>query len=261
MNIETATPGFQHSLERKLRVLHGDFATSCDQTEIDRIEKRLQQLRDIVGCPHCHRTYSTDWNDERETLLRALQSRAALNFGFLEKSAAEKLSGDYQSINRYLKEVSHTAIRHAEVADVSHRSRVLFIGCGALPLSCHVLARHFGCEVVGLDADSDAVERAKEITRAGYGKRLTLLQGRGEEFPANGFSHVIVAALVPHKEEILSHLHRFIDPGSKVVCRFGNGLQRLINYPLSTGPREEWQRLWLLGDLASLYQTLILARR
>lgn len=252
----------KHSLEHKLRLLEADFAGDIDVLGLDLLEKRLQSLREIVGCPHCHKAYSTNWNDTGEKLLRSLQGRAAASFGILEKAAAEKLTSDYRSINRYLKEVSRTAIRHAEVADISSNSRVLFVGCGALPLSCHVLARHFGCEVVGLDGDSEALERARAITLTGEGRRrLTFVEGRGEEFPAKGFSHVVIAALVPHKEEILTHLFQSADHGCKVVCRFGNGLQRLLNYPLSTGPREEWQRLWLLGDLASLYQTLVLARR
>jgi histidine 2-aminobutanoyltransferase len=259
MNVRRTFPQVEHPLETKLLELERDFGSPA--LGLDGLELRLEKLRRIVNCPLCHRAYSENWSDAREALLRRLQQRASQSIGDLEKAAAEKLSGDHENINRYLTEVSSTTIRHGEVADFCHRSRVLFVGSGALPLSCHTLVRHFGCEVVGLDSDLQAVERARALTKGSYKKRLTLLAGKGEEFPAEGFSHVVVASLVPGKEAMLEHLHRSVDSGCKVVCRFGNGLQRLLNYPLSTGPRKEWERLWLLGDMASLYQTLVFSRR
>ncbi len=130
-----------------------------------------------------------------------------------------------------------------------------------MPLSCHILVRHFGCQVVGIDADPQAIEQGQELTKDSYRDRLSLEYGLGEQFPAEAFSHIIVASLVPEKEAVLRHLHHSAGPGSKIVCRFGNGLQRLLNYPLKTGPRKKWERLWLLGDMASLYQTLVLSKR
>lgn len=261
MNVNKPFSGAHHILESRLQSLEEEFQQANQDLNLDALEARLQKLRDIVSCPRCHKAYTNNWNDRREELLRVLQGRAVESFGALEKAVSEKLSYDHGEIARYLADVSRTTIRHGEVADFSHRSRVLFIGCGALPLSCHILVRHFGCEVVGLDVDGEAIERAKILSRGKCSNRLTLVQGSGTEVLANGFTHVVVASLVPGKEEIIDHLYGSIDRGSKVVCRFGNGLQRLLNYPLRVGPRKHWERLWILGDMASLYQTLVLAKR
>ncbi len=261
MNIRPASTRTRtHWLERKLVELDRKFQVEPARSDFSDLEKRVQALREIVGCPHCHQAYR-DWGRSLEKLMMSLQERAVHSFGALEKVAAERLSKDYANIESYLEEVSRTTIRHAQVAGVTPSSRVLFIGCGALPLSCQTLVRHFGCEVVGLDTDGEAIQQALSLAGGSCEPGLTLLQGRGEEFPAGGFTHVVIASLVPGKEAILGHLHRTIDSGTRVVCRFGNGLQRLINYPLHTGPRAEWERLWLLGDMASLYQTMVMRKR
>ncbi len=261
MNVSRDFPSVSHDLEKKLSKLKTAFEQETSENDFAALEERISDLREIVNCPRCHQSYTRAWSDSRENLLRDVQSLAAKSFGLIEKAASYRLSKDHRCINDYLKEVSRTTIRHGEVASFDHRSRVLFIGCGAMPLSCHILVRHFGCRVVGIDADLDAIEQSKELTKNSYQDRLSLEYGLGEQYPAKGFSHVMVASLVPEKEAILTHLHRSVDPGSKIVCRFGNGLQRLLNYPLKTGPRKEWERLWMLGDLASLYQTLVFSKR
>lgn len=245
-----------HNLLSKLRELDRSLGQS---EHPEYLETVLHQLEHVVSCPRCQQAYN-EGDSELDRLISSIQSRACRCFSILERSEALKARRK-GSFGRYVENVSRALLREAEYLELNSSSRVLFIGCGAMPVSCHVLARQFGCHVVGLDIDPENVQLASKFqAECSDVSRLAFQVGDGCVCRTDGFTHVFVASLVEEKRRILEHLVRNVQPETTVALRFGDGLRRIINYELPNQTWEGWGRVGLISLPQSLYQTLVLSR-
>ena len=250
-----------HSLASKLESLENLLRAANNSASLTQVNELLRQLEAIVGCEDCHESYdSYDKDNEIEKRIDRVQEQACRSFGLLEKDLGQR-KPQAESVARYLSTVSHTARREAQTLGLDHRSKLLFIGCGARPISCHALSTHFGCQVVGVDVDPECIEQAREYAKiVAQESRLSFLQANGREVDATGYSHVFVASLVENKEQVLKNLLAQSDEKVRVAVRFGEGLQRLMNYPLSPLATLDWKLFAHHCDPQALYQTVFLQK-
>ncbi len=58
----------------------------------------------------------------------------------------------------------HSILAQASKADINQNKRVLDIACG-IGGPGRILARHYGCRIIGVDIDSESIEVAKALTK------------------------------------------------------------------------------------------------
>lgn len=250
-----------HSLVQKLSNLEALLNRANRSACLGDLSRLLRRLESVVTCSQCHEAYSQAWeNPDLQQQIDRVQTEACRSFGLIEKELSRRES-DRHDVARYLAAVSHSALKEARACAVDHRSRVLFIGCGARPVSCHALATRFGCQVVGIDIDPECVEAATLYARRlAQSPRLHFELRDGAESEVKGFTHIIVASLVENKHRVLNHLAATLQPDVRVAARYGDGLHRLMNYPLPATPFGAWRSLSIDFNPRGLYQTLYLSR-
>jgi tRNA (cmo5U34)-methyltransferase len=105
----------------------------------------------------------------------------------------------------------------AATADVDART-ILDLGSGTGRTARHVLARHPGAELVGVDSSPDMLEHARHAVPT-----ATFLEGRLEDpLPAGPFDVVVSAFAVHHlagaaKAELFGRVHAALRPGGRFV--------------------------------------------
>ena len=249
-----------HSLLNKLTVLESLLKRANDGGRIDDLNLLLQQLEEIVTCGHCHEYFQQTEQGELQAQIERVQGEACRSFTLLEKNLNDHNPGA-TSVDRYLNQVSKAALQEAKFLGLNHRSRLLFIGCGSRPTSCHALSVYFGCQVVGIDNDPECIESARDFRETlAQSSRLSFEQADGDTVCSQGFSHVIIASLVKQKADVLSNLALQGDPGLRVAARFGKGLQLLMNFPLPAISKEVWSDVEFDSRHREIYQTAYLSR-
>lgn len=146
----------------------------------------------------------------------------------------------------------HSAL--VDAADLRAGLRVLDIGCGTGNLVVAVRRRYPDVEVVGLDPDVRALDRAhRKAARAGLAVRLD--QGYAQEMPyADGAFDRVLSSLMFHhlgqaaKEGMLAEVRRVLRPG---------GLLVLADFEGSTAghgvlARRMARRAWMRDDLDAI---------
>ncbi|MCG8425225.1 MAG: nicotianamine synthase [Proteobacteria bacterium] len=121
-------------------------------------------------------------------------------------------------------------------AGTENRARILFIGCGPLPLTSIVMSADYSLEVANFDIDASACTRAREVVdRLGLRQQIAIEQR--DAFVADDlceFDVVCVAALVGmnrrEKKRLFDHLARCMRPGAILLARTSRSLRTLL-YP------------------------------
>ena len=122
-----------HSLEMKLAELERLLKHANDSSSLDELNVFLGQLEKIVTCKRCHADYDNHpAKSTMEAQIDRVLSQANRGFCLIEKEAAKELNDETQA-GRYLKKVSKSALKEAKALRIDHRSRILFVGCGARP--------------------------------------------------------------------------------------------------------------------------------
>jgi ubiquinone/menaquinone biosynthesis C-methylase UbiE len=107
-------------------------------------------------------------------------------------------------------------------AQIQPGQRVLEIGCGTGNLTTLVKALHRAVEVVGLDPDTKALDRAR---RKAERQRVSVALDRGFSdelpYPDESFDRVLSALMFHHlerdvKERSLREIHRVLKPGGSL---------------------------------------------
>jgi hypothetical protein len=138
------------------------------------------------------------------------------------------------------------------------RSKLVFAGCGALPLTAILLALHTDASVVGLDCDIEAVMTALDLVRALEHRgvlpagKVLIEHERAEEFNYRGYDAVIVANLIPNevKRMILQKTAALQKAGLGLLLRTGRGLGELLysHYEPDEIASRQGSRMKLAGE-------------
>lgn len=122
----------------------------------------------------------------------------------------------------------------AELIDVTCADRVrrvVVIGSGPLPLTAIYLANKVGVEVLCVDSDELATQRAQRVIRSlGYDDRLTTVTSRGEDFRFMPGDLVFMAALTQNKGAVADLARR--RGAELIVVRDAEGLVQLLYEPI-----------------------------
>jgi SAM-dependent methyltransferase len=136
-------------------------------------------------------------------------------------------------------------VRMLQRADIDERSRVMDLGCGKGELSV-LVAREFGCSVVGIDDDVPSLETLRQTTdNQELGSRVEARQVRFDQLPTEGpkFDAVMVCRHL---------LCEFSVAAATARAQLMNNGHLIIGYPVWVGrfvpstTLELWQKR--LGD-------------
>ena len=132
--------------------------------------------------------------------------------------------------NLYEKIISKNYVRESKIFDISESKNILHIGCGAYPITTITLAKFNGGNIVGIDKNQKAVEKADYIIRKkGFIDRVKIEKGNGESYPVDKFDAIIVSSCSIPKSKILEHLFNSAKSDCKIIIRESVGPGKLVS--------------------------------
>ncbi len=111
-------------------------------------------------------------------------------------------------------------VKELRLLNLKSTSRVLFIGCGALPLSAQLLYEHVQASIDMVDYDTKMIkgcQRYLEKTKLPF----KLMHCQAEGCPLKSYTHIIVAKQVHADETLINHLTLTAQPDTKILVRHG----------------------------------------
>ncbi|MCC5468025.1 nicotianamine synthase family protein [Pelosinus baikalensis] len=194
---------------------------------------------------HCERL--------RETSVKALCD--------MEKYQSLCTSNHKLDISEYFTSLSESVKSELEDFGIDRKSKVLFIGSGAFPISALTIANEIRAEVMCLDIDREALNLGEQV--ANISGLQSMVKFSNEKLRDVAFlkeaTHIIVASLVKNKTEVLDELKGVIGLKTKILLRYGDGLKSVFNYPLDKKLSAEWVQT-LNCQSKNIYDTIILEK-
>lgn len=236
----------------------------------DPLEKKLGSVRQFVMDAEnasCWRRWEADLELLHEaTMLRDVLDRALCD---LEKGHSRHLcqrpAEGTLPLEAYL-DATYTEFRtsfRAELAasGIGPKSRIVFIGAGALPVTALLFALESEAELLCHDIDPEATRLAKKLVmHQGLAERIRCSCRPLETIPWVGqASHFIIAALVKEKAAVLRQLGGQMHGQAKIILRYGNGIKSLCNYPFEKELSGSWHVTPLIHT-GAVYDAVLLER-
>lgn len=110
--------------------------------------------------------------------------------------------------------------KEIKLANVRSCDKVLCIGGGSIPCTAIELASQTNAQVHVIDIDHRAVECAKNvILKLGLDKKITVINGKGQEIDIEPYDVVHVALQVCPKEEVLKNIWEKAKEGNRIIVR------------------------------------------
>lgn len=120
--------------------------------------------------------------------------------------------------------------------DLSTR-RLVFIGCGPVPMSLIVMNRFYQIRSLGLEASKESVNLAKEVIKVlGLEKDIEIVEGDDSLLGNLDWDAVLVAALAEPKERIFRRLRKVLmekDVNIPVIYRTYTGMRAVLYAPVT----------------------------
>ena len=155
----------------------------------------------------------------------------------------------------------------------SEQTRVLEVACNMCTTSIE-LAKKFNCNIVGIDLDTKALEKAKiNIRKANLENRIEVIQGNALKLPFadNTFDIVINEAMLTMlspkaKKKAISEYYRVLKPGGKLLTHdvaYLNPqleqiileLRKTININVSPLSVADWESVFKQSGFSSVEST------
>jgi hypothetical protein len=245
-------------LEREIKELTSYSWAYCDGYEL--LKNKLDDLCEFMVREETNRQW-TLWGRDEDVQKQAVRLREAAIRALcdLEKHQSKCIEPNELESNNYLFTLIQSVKVELQSFGIDYRSKVLFIGSGAFPVSVLTIAKEFGAKVMGVDIDSEAVILARNVAKA-YDLE-TLVSFSDEKLSSLTFlketTHIIIASLVESKIEVLDQLKKSMKDDVKVMLRYGNGVKSLFNYPFDYDLSGDWHQRHLI-DRNSIYDIIIL---
>ncbi|OMP66264.1 hypothetical protein BTO28_13285 [Domibacillus epiphyticus] len=184
------------------------------------------------------------WGEDEEIRKNSAELREASSKAIctIEKYQSSCTFNDQADISAYISSLCKSVKNELESLGINGKSKVVFIGSGAFPISALTIAKQTGAEIMCLDIDVEAVEMGKNIAKlTGLESKVSFTNQRVSELSfIKGATHIIIASLVKNKIEVLKELKSVLPEEAKVIIRYGNGLKSMFNYPLDQDLSNEW---------------------
>lgn len=194
-----------------------------------------------------------------DSLVRELRNATSNALGWVEKFQAHSiLSGSVDSF-KYSDELNLAVQNEILEFEINTKSRILFIGSGAMPITAFTIKNEVDCEVTCLDIDKEALDLSERLSDK-YGiKNIFFSSQDVSKFDLNNFTHIIIASLVEEKLDIAKFLLENINGDTKVILRYGNELKSIFNYPLDTKILKHCQKT-IIKDSKYIYESIVLEK-
>jgi len=132
----------------------------------------------------------------------------------------------------YEKEIGKQYTKEYDQFGLLKHNKILHIGCGAYPLTEIALANSSSAEVVGIDKNPKAVVLAKEIIRRkNLEKKVTITNGDGINYSADGYDVIIISSCSTPKEKVFENIFKRANKNSIIIVRsIDSALNNILEY-------------------------------
>ncbi|WP_461612520.1 nicotianamine synthase family protein [Clostridium sp. Marseille-QA1073] len=204
------------------------------------------------------------WNkyvskEEYDTLVKEVRESNSKALGWVEKCQARSILNNNLDSFKYSDELRLAVENEILEFDINNKSKILFIGSGAMPITAFTINDEVNSEVVCLDVDNEALELSEKLSDK-YGiKNISFSSEDISNFDLNSFSHIIIASLVEPKLDMVKYLLENINGDTKVILRYGNKLKSIFNYPLDIKEIKNCQKT-IIKDNKYIYESVVLEK-
>ncbi len=122
-----------------------------------------------------------------------------------------------------------------EAMHITPEGRLVFIGCGAVPMSLILMTRLYGIRSIGLDKSFKTVELAKKVIQClGLEKETEIVRGDDSHLKELDWNMVLVSALAEPKARIFQSLREVLKERghAPVVFRTYTGMRAVLYEPV-----------------------------
>ncbi|MBN2232004.1 MAG: nicotianamine synthase [Deltaproteobacteria bacterium] len=193
---------------------------------------------------------------EIRLVLPAIRSVYTIFFSIHERHLARKLLAadepwktlaDFPLYPRY-KDLVHNQTKAMSLP--ARRRRLIFIGCGPVPITPILLSRLYDMKTTGLEAAAEHVAAAQQVVRClGLETYIEIIHGDDRLLPDLEWDMALVAALAEPKKRIFSSLKRAMTarkrPGP-VMFRTYTGMREVLYQPV---PAEAIEGFHIVGKV------------
>ena len=248
-DFETCCKDCQQSLEIIRPHITG-FARKINGYSRDRLAslsaqtlyRRYQVLDDLAHMDTGENLARMVLNDpEIRRVLPTIRSYYAMFFSIHETHLAQRIIGSadpWQTLQDFALYPRYEALIRGQVEARSHDPdhRLLFVGCGPVPISLILLSRFYGIRSVGLDSSAETVSLSKQvIQRLGLDKQVEIACGDDFDIGDLDWNLVLVAALAEPKRRIFSNIKSALvsrNTPVPVIYRTYTGMRAVLYDPV-----------------------------
>lgn len=184
------------------------------------------------------------WGEDAQIRIHSEELREASSKAIctIEKFQSFSTFNNQSDISDYMSTLCDSVKKELDIFEINKKSKIIFIGSGAFPISALTIAKHTGAEIICLDIDEEAVEMGENLAKLiGLESSVTFTNKTVSELESiNDATHVIIASLVKDKLEVLEDLKSVLPEDAQVILRYGNGLKSMFNYPLNQDLSNDW---------------------
>nr|WP_233096542.1 nicotianamine synthase family protein [Fictibacillus halophilus] len=237
------------------------FAKECDEC-YELLKVKLDSLHHFMTDPiNLHRWQ--EWGKDKDilSLSEKLREASVQALCEMEKYQSVRTCNHQLNASEYITTLSQTVKHELDELHINENSKVLFIGSGAFPISALTIASEKNAEVHCIDIDEEAVEMGRKVSLiTGLQDNVRFSNSvRNDLHFAHNTTHVLIASLVRNKREVLNELKDILQPHTKVILRYGNGLKSIFNYPLEMNLTKDWE-LQSVKRTDGIYDTMVLEK-
>jgi len=132
---------------------------------------------------------------------------------------------DYLLYNRFVDLITN----EKNLAKISEKDCVLFIGSGPLPITAILLSKFTKCTVDCYDKNKQFANiSVRVIETLSLSEKIKIYNGKGEELSEKKYSVIIIALLAKPKDKILQNIWNETIKGTKVICRTSDGIREVF---------------------------------
>jgi len=205
--------------------------------------------------------------DEIKSVLPVIRAYYSTFFSIHEGRLARALIGSndpWETLGAFPLYPRYEALVQDQMAAMSDFSckRLVFVGCGPVPMSLILMNRFYGISSFGLEASTDAVELARGVIRSfGLEKDIEIVHGDESSLRDLDWDVVLVAALAEPKNRIFRNLQRFLRDKRNipVIYRTYTGMRAVLYEPVKSEDIEGFKILKKIFPTGRVNNTTVFA--
>lgn len=232
----------QELVKQHLLAFHDRIAGAGDDAAaavaFDDVYSAYSELDDVVRLqgPGDHLVGGLLADPEVRAILPDLRAAYARFFARHETDFAHHLLGaddPWAELEGFVFYPNYVALTDTEarLAGLAEGRRVVFIGCGPLPLTNILLAARHGLVADGIEMDPDTATLARALVELlGLRDSIRIIEGDHRFLTAAaGYDLVMVAAQANSREQVLEYLRDEMPAGTRISFRvYEKGLRRIL---------------------------------